>query len=672
MQNTALEQWTGLAGGVPPFDNLKVSDLTAAFDHAVAERRREIAVIVADPAPPTFDNVLRRLEDSGETLARVLTFYQVWCSTMKTDEVRVIQAKVEPMLARLGDEIIQNPVLFAKIQAVRDAGGHQGEDARLIEVHHQRFVLNGARLDAAAQARVAEINQRLATLGTEFEDVIMTEEARPALVITDPADLEGLPESFRAAARAEAERTGHPGHWVIANTRSSVEVFLSFAARRELRRCAFAAWTARGTKDNGPRIREILGLRTERARLFGFPSHAHWKLADKMLTDPADTLKLMTQVWTPALAKARADIAGLQTSIDREGGGFTLAPWDHRYYAERERRARFDLDPNAVRPYMRFERVRDAMFSVATRLYGLAFTPVDVPVYHADVGAYRVDRAGEMVGLFYLDPYARPGKSSGAWMSHFRKQRYVERERVLPIVSNASNFVRAGAGQPIDLSWDDARTLFHEFGHGLHGLLSDVRHPHLQGTSVATDYVEFPSHFHENYLRTDHVLAQLVNDRGEAMPRELIAKINRADTFNLAFATVEFLGNAILDMRLHLLTEVDDPVAATDAILREIGMPREIALRHGLHHFAHAFNGDHYSAGYYSYLWSDVMASDGFAAFTEAGDPYDPAVAQRLRDFVLSVGNTLVPAEGYRKFRGRDPDVGALLRARGLVAGEQA
>jgi peptidyl-dipeptidase Dcp len=661
-------KWSGPGGGVPAFDRVKPEDLGPAFDIAMTAGRGEIAAIVNDPETPSFRNVFEALEDSDILLVRAMAYYGVWRSTMKTDEVRKLEAEFEPRLAAYRDEFVQNAKLFEKIETVaKQPPRRRAEEERLIRVRHRAFVLNGARLDSSAKARVAEINQRLAKLSTAFDDDILSEEQKPALVLDAANDLAGCPASFKDAARAEGDRLGLEGKWVIVNTRSSVEVFLSFADRRDLRERAFRAWTARGTATNGPRIREILALRAERAKLFGFETHAHWKLADKMIVDPRRTLELMEKVWAPAVAKARLDIAEMQKLCAAEGHTFAIEPWDHRYYAERLRRAKFDLDPNAIRQHMVFENVRDAMFSVAHKLYGLSFEPLDVPVYHPDVRAYAVNSGNTMFGVFYLDPYARAGKSSGAWMSHYRPQRYIGDMRRLPIVSNNSNFVRAAGDRATHLSWDDARTMFHEFGHALHGLLSDVRFIYLQGTAVATDYVEFPSHFHENFLRTDEVLGRLLNAAGEPPAPELIEKIKRAETFNSGFATVEFLANAFLDMRLHLAGAVEDPEKFAADLFREIGLPREIAPRHGLFHFAHAFVGDHYSAGYYSYLWSDVMASDGFAAFTETGDPYDPATAKRLRDHVLSRGNTVDPAEGYRAFRGRDPDVNALLRARGLI-----
>ena len=671
MIDILLQEWTGPAGGVPAFDRAKPTELVAAFTAAAASFRAEIAAIVDDPAAPTFANVFGALDLAGDQLSRVETYYETWCSSLKTDEMRAIQAELEPRQAALRDEFVQNAGLFAKIERVAQDSAQLAvltpEQRRLVEVRHRHFVLRGARLTSAAKHRVGEINQRLATLGSTFDDNILVDERSPALVLDHAGDLDGLPESFVQSAAAEAERRGLSGKFVIGNTRSSVEPFLSFAVRRDLRERAFRAWTARGEAKNLPLIDEILRLRLERAKLYGFATHAHWKLADKMITDPRRAVDLMTAVWRPALAQARRDIAAMQAMIDGEKEKFTLEAWDHRFYAERVRRARFDLDPELVRPYMRYDNVRDAMFSVAGKLYGLKFTPFALPTFDPDIETYRVDDARGLTGIFYLDPYARPGKSSGAWMSQYRPQRYRAGRREVPIVSNNSNFIKGPPGQPVLLSWDDARTLFHEFGHGLHGLLSDVRYAALQGTAVATDYVEFPSHFHENFMRTSEVLSQLVNADGDSLPYDLILKIKRAENFNAAFATVEFLGPALLDMMMHVSPDPIDPAAFTKKLLSDIGMPKEIAPRHALAHFAHAFSGDGYSAGYYSYLWSDVMACDGFEAFSETGDAYDPAVARRLKENVLSAGNRFDPAEGYRKFRGRDPDVAALLRARGLT-----
>ena len=673
MKNVLLEPWSGPVGGLPAFDRVRIADLKPALETAMDEYRGELARITADPAAPTFDNVIGALDRAGQTLERVSTYYRTWLSTMKDDEVRALEAEMQPKLAGLSDEFVQNAALFAKLERVRDESKDQSlteEQRRVIELRHLHFVLRGARLNPAEKARVAEINQRLSKLATAFNDHVLKDEEQPALIISNKRELDGLEPGFVAAARAEAVRLGHPDAWVITNTRSSAEIFLTFARDRQARRLVFEAWTARGEATNYPIAREMLALRAERAALYGFATHAHWKLADKMIRTPEAAIKLMMDVWTPAVARVRRDVAQMQQIIAREGGEFQLAAWDYRYYAEKLRRELYDLDVSVLRPYMRFEYVRDAMFDVAERLYQLKFKPLGgVPIYHPDVTVFEVTRGTEVIGVFYLDPFARPGKSSGAWMNFYRPQARTAGTRRPPVVSNNSNFIKAGTGEPTLLSWDDARTMFHEFGHALHGLNSDVTYTYVQGTSVPTDYVEFPSHFHENFLGTPEVLAHFRNADGEPLPTELVAKLNRARTFNTGFANVEFLAPALVDMRLHLAKAGDDvdPEALTADLLTEIGMPAEIVMRHRLPHFAHIFAGDHYSAGYYSYLWSDVIASDAFDAFLEAGDAFAPDVAARLLKHVLSVGGSVEPGEGYRRFRGRDAHVGALLRARGLT-----
>jgi peptidyl-dipeptidase Dcp len=467
------------------------------------------------------------------------------------------------------------------------------------------------------------------------------------------------------------------GKWVVTNTRSSMDPFLTYAERRDLRERAWRMFTDRGdmggAHDNNALITEILALRAERAGLLGFATHAHWRLENTMAGTPERTLELMEAVWAPAVARVREEVADMQQIADAEGAGLTIAPWDYRFYAEKVRAARYDLDENAVKPYLQLDRLREGMFWVAGELFGFQFAPVtDVPVYHEDVRVWEVtDReSGRHVGLWYFDPYARPGKRSGAWMNAYRTQERFD-EDVTTLVSNNSNFVEGAPGEAVLISWDDAKTLFHEFGHALHGLSSNVTYPTLAGTAVARDYVEFPSQLLEHWLDTPEVLNRFAvhYQTGEPIPQEIVERIQRAATFNQGFATVEYLASALIDMRAHLAGAT--PVEA-DAFEREtlaaLGMPDEIVMRHRMPHFLHVFSGDGYSAGYYSYLWSDVLTADAFGAFTEGGGPYDRAVADRLRQHVFSVGNTVDPAEGYRAFRGRDAAIDALMRKRGFPA----
>jgi peptidyl-dipeptidase Dcp len=496
------------------------------------------------------------------------------------------------------------------------------------------------------------------------------------VLLLESADLEGLPESVRSAAAAAAAARGQGGKWAILNTRSSVEPFLSWSTRRDLREKVWRTFVGRGdggdAHDNNAIVPEILKLRAERARLLGYPTHAHWRLEDSMARTPERALALMEAVWTPAVARVREEVADMQAIADREGAGIEIAPWDYRFYAEKVRKAKYDLDENEVKPYLQLEKLREGMFFVAERVFGMRFVPVakgQVPVYHPDVRVWQVkDGRGRHVGLWYFDPYARTGKRSGAWMNAYRRQERFD-GAVPTIVSNNSNFVKGRPGEPVLVSWTDAETLFHEFGHALHGLASRVSYPSLSGTSVARDYVEFPSQLLEHWLSTPEVLDRFARHHrtGKPIPRELVAKIERASRFNEGFRTVEYLSSALVDMKLHLVVDREiDARAFERETLEALGMPTQIVMRHRIPHFSHAFASDGYSAGYYSYLWSDTLTADAWEAFTEAGGPWDEAVARRLRDHVFAAGNTVDPAEGYRAFRGRDAGIAALMRKRGF------
>jgi peptidyl-dipeptidase Dcp len=676
--NPLLAPWGGPAqyGGTPPFDRVKVEQFVPAFEAAMAEKLAEVERIAADPAPPTFENTLAALERAGRTLDRVNRVFETWSSALSTPDFQPVEREVVPRLAALQNRIEQDERLFARISAVyeaRDRSCATPEQRRLAWLWTTRFVRAGARLDPAAKQRVAAINERLAALETTFAQNLLGDEDAYLLVL-DKADLAGLPASVRAAAASAAKERGHPGRWVVLNTRSSVEPFLSYSSRRDLREKVFRSFVQRGdngdARDNEPVITETLRLRAERARLLGYPTHAHWRVEDQMAGTPERAMALMESVWPAAAARAREEVADMQALADREHAGISIEPWDYRYYAEKVRKARYDLDENEVKPYLQLEKLREAMFWVAGRLFDLHFQPAaGLPVYHPDVRAYEVrDGAGALVGLWYFDPYARPGKKSGAWMSEYRTQERFDGE-VLPIVSNNANFVKGRAGQPVLVSWGDAVTLFHEFGHALHGLSSRVEYPSLAGTSVPRDAVEFPSQLLEHWLLAPEVLHRfaLHHRTGKPIPPALVARIERSSHFNQGFDMVEYLSAALVDMKLHLLGGAEvDPAAFERETLAALGMPREIVMRHRLPQFAHLFSRDGYSAGYYAYLWAETLAADAAEAFTEAGSPFDPAVAERLRRTVFSVGNTVDPAEAFRAFRGRDPDPAALLRWRGF------
>ncbi len=681
VDNPLLQEWTGSFGGVPPFDQVRVEHFKPALEAGMAEQLAEIDRITTIRQAPTFDNTIAAMERAGETLNRVRTVYGIWSSTMNAPDFQSVEREMAPVLAGFSDRITQNTPLFRRIEAVYEARERSGLDAeqqRLVWLYYTNFVRAGARLDEPAMARLAEINQQLARLFTSFNQNVLADENEQHLVLRNEADLAGLPESVRDGAAAAAAERDMPNAWVITNTRSAMEPFLTYSDRRDLREQAFRMFVNRGDgggeRDNNAIITEILALRAERAALLGYETHAHWRLENTMARTPDRAMELMEAVWPAAVARVRDEVSDMQALARAEGEDITIEPWDYRYYAEKVRRARYDIDEDEVKSYLQLDRLRDGMFWVAGELFDFAFRPVEVPVYHPDVRVWEVtDRgSGQHVGLWYFDPFARSGKRSGAWMSAYRRQQRLDAP-VTTIVSNNSNFVRSRPGEPVLISLNDARTLFHEFGHALHGLSSGVTYPSLSGTAVARDYVEFPSQLLEHWFTTPEVLQRFaVHYRtGEPMPQELADRIETAATFNQGFATVEYLSGALVDMKLHLEGDrrIDAPTFERET-LDELGMPREIVMRHRTPHFLHVFGGDSYSAGYYSYLWSDVLTADAWEAFLEAGGPYDPAVASRLREHIFAVGNTIDPAEGYRRFRGRDATIDALMRKRGFPVAE--
>jgi len=682
-KNPLLAPWAGPYGGVPPFDRLRVADLGPALESAMAEQLVEIQHIAEDPAPPTFDNTLVALERTGRTLDRAVALLNVYTSTMADDAVQALERDVAPKLAAHRDRIVQNEKLFRRVAAVYEGPERARLDAeaqRLAWYWHDQLVRAGARLDAPSKQRLAELNQQLAALQTRFAQNVLADEER-LLVLDDEPALAGLPESARAAAAAAAAARGHPGKWAVLNTRSAVEPFLEYATRRDLREKVWREFVMRGdhgdAHDNNAVVTKILALRAERAGLLGYPTHAHWHVEDQMARTPERAEKLMGAVWPAAVARVREEVADMQAVADREaaagqGPRLTVEPWDYRFYAEKVRKARYDLDAEEVKPYLQLEKLREGMFYAAERLFGFRFVPVaegKVPVYHPDVRVWEVqDAAGHHAGLWFFDPYARKGKRSGAWMNAYRDQRRLDGP-VTTIVSNNANFVKGKPGEPVLVSWEDARTLFHEFGHALHGLNSDVRFPSLSGTNVARDFVEFPSQLLEHWIETPEVLSRFaVHFRtGQPIPKTLVDRIVRAKTFNEGFKTVEYLSAAIVDMKLHLAgARPIDPRAFEKETLAAIGMPREVVMRHRTPQFLHLFADDGYSAGYYAYLWAETLSADAWAAFEEAGGPWDAKVAARLKQDVFSVGNTRDPADAYRAFRGRDPGIAALLRERGF------
>jgi peptidyl-dipeptidase Dcp len=670
-QNPLLAPWSGPDGGVPPFDKVSLPHLENGLNEALERSRREIRDIADSAEAPTFDNTIVALEKSGETMDRIAPVYSVWSSAMRSPEFQELESKMALKLAAFRDEIMQNGKLFRRIEAVHaspDMASRTTEEKRLVWQRHTNFVLAGARLDEEQKKEVAAINQKLAALMTKFGQNTLADEEADYLVIENAAGLKGLgPDLIEAAANA-AKGRGHSGKWVIANSRSFIEPFLSYADDRALREKAFRMFTSRGDRgnanDNNQNAAEILALRQKRSKIMGYPSFAHWKLAGEMAKEPQAAMDLMLKVWKPATEAVRRDVADMEKIA-----GHKIEPWDYRYYAEKVRKEKYDVDFEKVKPYMQLDKIRDAMFWMAGELYGYKFRRVTgVPVYHPDVSVFDVERHGKKCGLFYFDPYARSGKSSGAWMNSYREQKRLGGKEVLPIVSNNSNFVPGKPGEPVLVSWNDAFTMFHEFGHALHGLSSNVVYPYLAGTNVTGDFVELPSQMHEKFLETPAVMKFLTDNDGRPLPKELLEKMEASKTFNEGFATVEFLASAIVDMKLHLSAQpVTDMKAFEKETLSELGMPSEIVMRHRIPHFGHIFEGESYAAGYYGYLWAQVLDNDAFAAFTETGDPLNKAVAAKFFDNVLSIGNTRDPGEAYRAFRGRDATPDALLRARGFL-----
>ncbi len=678
--NPLLEPWAGPDGGVPPFDRVRVSDFKAALEAAMAENLREIEAIAANPSAPTFDNTLAALERSGRTLNRVRAVYGVWSSTMSTPAFQAVEREMQPKLAAFSDQIYQNAALFARIAAVyRSKQGLDPIQQRLSWHYYTNFVRAGAKLDSLAKVRVGQINERLAALFADFSQNLLADETDYVLYLKSETDLAGLPAPLRAAARAAALARGRENEWAILNTRSSMDPFLTYADRRDLREKVWRTYYSRGDNggahDNKKIITEILSLRAERAKLLGYPTHAHWRAADSMAKTPEAAMNLLMQIWPAALLREREEVADMQTIANREQAGIKIAAWDYRYYAEKVRKAKYDFEMTLVKPYLQLEKLRQGMFWAAEQLYGFTFSQVSgLPQANSDVRIWQVSSAaGLHIGLWYFDPYARAGKSSGAWMSEYRGQENFD-GKVSPIVSNNTNFLNDGSLGPLLISWDDAITLFHEFGHALHCLNSDVNYPSLAGTNVVRDFVEFPSQLNENWLTTAEMLSRfaLHYQTGAPIPPELAAKIKKAGSFNQGFATVEYLASALVDMKLHLAgDQLVEPAEFERTTLASLGMPPEMVMRHRTPQFAHIFSSDAYSAGYYSYMWAEVLDHDAFEAFNEAGGPYDKAMAKRLRDNVMAVGNSVDPAQAYRNFRGADPKIDGLLRARGFSTTER-
>ncbi|MFC1457485.1 M3 family metallopeptidase [Microvirga arabica] len=676
--NPLLTPWT-TPFGLPPFESIAPEHYRPAFDTALAEQQTQIAAIAESTDAPTFANTIEALERSGRTLKTVGGVFFNLAGSHTNDALQAIEREMAPVLAKHRNSIFMNEALYRRVAALyekRESLGLSPEQMRVLDRYHTIFVRAGARLGPEEKKRLAAITERLASLGTQFSQNVLADEKSYQLVLDGEADLEGLPSFLREAAAQAAEERGLKGKHVITLSRSSIEPFLQFSKRRDLREQAFKAWAARGDNgnatDNKAIIAETAALRAERAKLLGYETFADFKLADTMAKTPDNVTKLLNDVWKPARARAEQERNDLQAQAQSIGDNIAIEPWDWRYYADQVRMARHNLDEATIKPYFQLDRIIEASFETAQRLFGLSFQELkDFPKYHPDIRAWQVmDADGRHVGTFIGDYFARPSKRSGAWMSAFRSQEKLTGD-IRPIIVNVMNFSKGGTGEPSLLSFDDARTLFHEFGHGLHGLLSNVTYPLLAGTAVSTDFVELPSQLYEHWLSQPDILRRYATHyrTGEPIPEELLERLMAARNFNQGFATVEFLASAFVDLELHRRKDLSnlDASAFEAETLQKISMPREIIMRHRTPHFTHVFSGDGYSSGYYSYLWSEVLDADAFTAFEETGDAFNRDMADKLKRFIYSAGNLRDPAEAYTAFRGRLPTADALLAKRGLV-----
>jgi peptidyl-dipeptidase Dcp len=673
-----LKKWEGKYGGVPQFSKFTTEDIQPAIEESIIESQKLISEIASNSADPTFQNTIEPFEDlvHGD-LSRACSVYGIFKSNLCHETVQKVEEAIESKLTDFWDKVYQDDGLFQRIKKIHLNNTELNEEQkRLVEVFYKKFVSSGAQVSKEEKPQLSEINQKLCALYTQFRHNILSDESSIYTVLTG-ADLDGLSEDIIEGAKASAiELKLAEGSYAILNTRSSVEPFLTSSKRRDLRQTVFEKFIQRGAgggdfKDNTSIISEILQFRAKRCLILGFPTHAHWKVDDTMAKTPENALKLMENVWTHALKRLREEVVDMQRLADSEGNGVIIEPWDYRFYAEKVRLSNYDLDMDIVKPYFQLEKLREGMFYAVNKLFGISFRQVhDLPVFHSDVRIWEVLRDDVVIGLWYFDPYARKWKNSGAWMCDLRAQQ--KYHSVIPIITNNANFIKGDPNSPLLISFDDGVTLFHEFGHACHGLLSNVTYASLSGTNVYVDYVEFPSQLMEHWLTVDEVLQKFaVNQEGLSLPSELIQKILKTQKFNKGFETVEFLSSALIDMKLHLAakpTETIDPLEFEAKNLKELGMPKEIVMRHRTTQFSHIFDGEGYSACYWSYLWADTIVADAWEAFTVDGKgPFDKDVADRLLKHVFSVGNTIDPAKGYVLFRGHEYGVDALLRKRGFI-----
>jgi len=681
--NLLLEKWEGPYGGVPAFDTMDLTLLQPAIEKGMALHLDEIEKIATNPEAPNFENTIAAMERAGKPLDRAFNYYGIWSSNLSSPEFREIQKVLAPKISEYSSKISQNTKLFERIKAVYDQSLVKPLDAnqqRVVQLIYEEFALEGANLDEQAKKRTADINMELSKLYTSFSNNVLADEEN-YVVFLEKNQLSGLPDSFaKASAKAAADR-GQEGKYAIINTRSSMDPFLTYSDERELREKVWTNYYSRGDNndefDNNQNIADILKLRDERVELMGYENFAQWRLQNRMAKKPENAMDLMNAVWPAALARVEQEVADMQALADAEGANITIKPWDYRYYAEKVRKQKFDLDSDEVKQYLQLENLTQALFFTAGELFNFNFTPIaegSVPVFHEDVKVWEVTdkTSGEHVGLWYLDPFARQGKRSGAWATMYRSfSTFDGKETVL--ASNNSNFVKPAPGESALISWDDATTFFHEFGHALHFFSANVKYPTLN--SGVRDYTEFQSQLLERWLSTDKVINQFLlhHETGKPIPAELVAKIKNASTFNQGFETTEFLASALMDMKYHTTDpENIDPKTFEKESLKELNMPEEIVMRHRSPHFGHVFSGEGYATGYYGYLWADVLTADAAEAFAEApGGFYDKEVAAKLVKYLFAPRNSMDPAEAYRKFRGRDATIDALMRDRGFPVPEK-
>ena len=676
--NTLLKPWEGPYQGTPAFDKMQVSDVKPAMIKAMDLSLEEMEAIASNPEAPTFENTIEEMERSGKVLDRAFAYYGIFSSNMSSPEFREVQTELAPLFSDYQSKITQNEPLFQRIKTVYENSKEKplpADQQRVVELTYQGFAMNGANLDADKKERYAAINKELSTLYTQFSNNVLHDEEN-YITYLSKNQLGGLPEAFVKSSARIAESKGEKGKYAVTNTRSSMDPFLTYSTERQLRKQVWTNYYSRGDNndeyDNKGIIAKILKLRRERVELLGHANYPEWRLQNRMAKNPGNALALMEAVWPAAIARVAEEVADMQAVADANGDNITIAPWDYRFYAEKVRKATYDLDSDEVKQYLQMDKLTDAMHYVAGRLFGYKFSPVpenSVPVFHQDVKVWEVTHkdTGEHIGLWYLDPYAREGKRSGAWATTYRSYSTFDGKTNV-LASNNSNFVKPAPGEALLISWDDATTFFHEFGHALHFFASNVKYPTLNGG--VRDYTEFQSQLLERSLSTDEVIDQfLVHQKtGAPMPDELVAKIKNAATFNQGFATTEYLASALMDMKLHLADPTDIDVGVFEQeTLQSLNMPKQLPMRHRTPHFSHVFSGEGYATAYYGYMWADVLTADATEAFREApGGFYDKEMANKLVTYLFAPRNSIDPAEAYRLFRGRDASIDALMRARGF------